>query len=348
MINVKKHGIILKPTAHDFESAAVLNPGVVKEGKHVHILYRAINPLHQSSIGYAKLLGPTKVIERSRQAVMQRQYDYESRGIEDPRIVKIGKTYYVFYVAHDGKSAVTAYATSRDLKTYKKRGIISPKLTYREAARLLAQSKLKDAYFLFSAYYQKESGKDVLLWGKDMFLFPKKIKGRYALVQRILPDIQITMFDRLKQLSSQLFWREKLKHLADDVILENKHWFESRNVGGGCPPVETDEGWLLIFHTVEETNKGRVYRACAALLDKNNPQKVIARLHEPLFSPTKPWEKAGLVEQVVFPTGTALFGSELYIYYGAADQTIAVASINLADLIKEIKNPARSHKDEKF
>ena len=128
------------------------------------------------------------------------------------------------------------------------------------------------------------------------------------------------------------------------MVLENKYWFESRNIGGGAPPIYTKDGWLIIFHTVEELNKARIYHASAALLDKRNPFKVIGRLSMPLFSPEESWEKErfegleGLVNSVVFPTGTAVFGKDLYIYYGASDSKIAVAKVNLNELLKKLKN----------
>ena len=89
----------------------------------------------------------------------------------------------------------------------------------------------------------------------------------------------------------------------------------------------------MIYHAVDDMNQGRTYRAGAALLDKKDPTKVIGHLHEPLFSPEEKWEKKGVVGNVVFPTGTALFGKRLYIYYGAADKYIAVASVNLRELV---------------
>lgn len=108
-------------------------------------------------------------------------------------------------------------------------------------------------------------------------------------------------------------------------------------------PFETEAGWVLIFHAVEERNIGRVYHAAAALLDRDNPTKVIGRLHEPLFSPTEEWEKFGPVPNVVFPTATAIFGDDLYIYYGATDQYIAVARVSMSQLITEMLDPTKRH-----
>lgn len=336
-INLKKIGVILRPTNMLFERKAVLNPACYQEGEFVHIFYRAIDDNDNSTLGYAKLKGPTKVVERKEMPIIQRTYDYEKRGVEDPRITKFGKIFYLTYVAHDGKNALTAYATSHDLKTWKKRGIISPLITYHSATSLFKKERLKDRYLMFETFYEESSGKDVLLWFKDVFLFPKKIKGRFAMLIRILPDIQIVFFKGFKELKKRSFWKNYLKQLHSNVVLENKYWFESRNIGGGAPPIETKDGWLVIFHTVEELNKARIYHVSAALLDKKDPRKVIGRLSMPLFSPKETWEKEGLVNNVVFPTGTAMFGKDLYIYYGASDDKIAVAKVNLKELINTLK-----------
>lgn len=343
MVQVKKLGVVLEPTNLPFENLAVLNPGCWQDGNSIHMFYRAIDQDHKSSIGYACLEGPTTVKERWNKPILSREYEYESHGLEDPRIVRIDTTFYVFYVAHDGKNAVTAYATSANLKALKKMGIISPQLTYHEVESIFANSQLKDAYYLFASFYEEHAGKDVLIWEKDMFLFPEKINGKFVMVHRILPDIQLVFFKDPTELTRE-FWRDYFTNLSQYVLLESKHWFELRGIGGGCPPIKTKDGWLFIFHAIEEGNKGRVYHACAALLDLENPLKVKGRLHEPLFSPTEEWEQSGFVSNVVFPTGTAVFGDTLYIYYGAADKRIAVASLSIEELLKEMQDPTKQHK----
>ena len=120
---------------------------------------------------------------------------------------------------------------------------------------------------------------------------------------------------------------------------------ESAYIGSGCPPIETEHGWLLIYHGVEETPKGLVYSACAALLDLNDPSKELARLPCPLFSPEYEWELHGEVNNVVFPTGTALFGGTLFIYYGAADTLIACASVSLSSLVAELLTYTGNHEN---
>jgi beta-1,2-mannobiose phosphorylase / 1,2-beta-oligomannan phosphorylase len=121
------------------------------------------------------------------------------------------------------------------------------------------------------------------------------------------------------------------------ILLEPKFWFESQYIGGGCPPIETEDGWLLIYHSVENNPRGKIYHACAALLDLNNPLRVIGRLKEPLFSPSAQWEKIGVTDNVVFPTGTILEDETLFIYYGAADKLIAAKSVNFKELLDELK-----------
>ena len=336
-LKVEKLGLILKPIERNvFEQKAVLNPGIYQDGSKVHVFYRAVDKLRHSSIGYARLDGPTKVVERWSKPFMKREKGYESSGIEDPRISKIGSTLYMTYVAHDGKNALTSYAKATDIFALKKQGIIAPMLTYDQIGKLLKPQNLKDRYFLFESYYEELSGKDVLLWAKDIILFPKKVKGKYAMLIRILPDIQLVYFKDFKQLRYKIFWEQYMKKLANHVVFENRYWFESRNIGGGAPPVEVPEGWLIIYHAVEERNSGRIYHAGAALLDKNNPTKVIGRLNRPLFSPDQTWEIKGDVDNVVFPTGTAQFGDDLYIYYGAADRAIAVARMSLKRLVAEL------------
>ncbi len=346
-LKIEKLGVMLEPTVNAFESTAVLNPGCYQDGEYVHVFYRAIDEEKKSSVGYAKLKGPTTVVERWQEPIITREYDYESAGVEDPRVVKIGGTFYLTYVAHDGKNARTAYATSSDLKSFEKKAIISAEITYHEASKIFEESHLKDAYYLFASYYEKNAGPDVMVWHKDLILFPAKINGKFALLHRVLPDIQVTLFENFEDLTTD-FWRNEFRNLAQNVVLENKHWFETRNIGGGAPPVETKDGWLVIFHAVEETNQRRVYHAAAALLDKEDPRRVIGKLHRPLFSPTEEWEKQGFVSNVVFPSATAVFDGNLYIYYGAADTRIAVASVNLEALLAEIKSPGKdfSHEED--
>ncbi|MFH1848665.1 MAG: pesticidal protein Cry7Aa [archaeon] len=337
MTIVKKEGILLEPSKQEFESKGVLNPACIREGNYVHMFYRAIDKDNISSIGYCKLEGPLKIVERAKEPVLKPEFEYEKAGVEDPRIVKIGSTYYMTYVAYDGQNVRIAYATSKDLKNFHKKGVISPEISYDEAEDLFrgCKHKLKERYFLFESFFKDTRGKDVLLWNKDAFLFPKKINEKYVLVHRVLPDIQIIRFKKFEELTLD-YWKSYFKEFSKHVLLESKHWYESRNIGGGVPPIETDHGWVLIYHAVDDLDSGKIYRAGVALLDKKNPQKVLCHPSQPLFEPDQKWEKIGVVGNVVFPTGAAIFGNKLYIYYGAADKYIGVVSLNFDELLHEL------------
>lgn len=337
MIKIKKEGIILKPSELKFENCGVLNPACIRVGDEVHMFYRALNNKKRSTIGYCRLKGPLKLVERYKKPVLFSEYEYE-KNLEDPRIVFLDGKYYLTYVAYDGYNVRLAYAISEDLKNWEKKGLILPDMTYDKAEDYFraCRLKLKERYFLFESYFKDKVGKDVLLWNKDHFFFPKKINGNFALIHRILPDIQVIYFKDFIDITPR-FWKNYLKNLCDYVVLQSKYWFESRNIGGGCPPIETDKGWLLIYHAVDDMDIGKIYRAGAALLDKKNPIRVIGHLNYPLISPDKPWEKRGYVNNVVFPTGTAIFGKKLYIYYGATDRYIAAASVNLDELLQELQ-----------
>ncbi len=335
MLQVKSLGIILEKTTLPFENKGVLNPGCIEFKGITHLFYRAINDQDISSIGYCQIID-NQVIKRLKKPIIFPYHDFEKRGVEDPRIVYLDNYFYLLYTAFDGQNALVAYAISKDLKKFTKKGLISPKITYDEAEDIFRNSGVGKKYIFFEKLYKRKKGHDVLLWEKDASLFPRKIKGKFALIHRILPGIQIVYFNKFSDLNYD-FWRKYLKNLKDFIIIDPKYPFENRNVGGGCPPIETPYGWLLIYHAVEDTKKGKVYHAGAALLDLNNPQRVLGRLKKPLFSPTAPWEKTGITKNVVFPTGAIIKGENLIIYYGAADTVIGAKLVNLESLIKEIK-----------
>lgn len=339
MIEVKKEGILLKKTELDFENEGVLNPGAIREGDFVHIFYRAVRKGNYSSIGYCKLKGPLTVEERLDKPLLSPQLDYESHGMEDPRIVKIDDLYYLTYTAYDGVNALGALAVSKDLKHFDKLGIVVPQITYKEFSSLTeSEGTINEKYLRYNSNkgILENNGEKILIWDKNVLFFPRRINGKLYFLHRIKPDVQIIVaIDNLMELTLE-FWRNYFIHLDNRIVLSPKYAHEVNYIGGGCPPVETEYGWLLIYHGVHDTIAGFVYSACAALLDLQNPQKEIARLPYPLFKPEKEWELNGEVDNVCFPTGTALFEDTLYIYYGAADEEIACASVSLSALLKEL------------
>lgn len=336
MLNLKSEGIILEKSSLDFESKGVFNPACIKTGNTVHMFYRAMSMDDISSIGYCQIKDNKKITKRLDKPILFPEYEYEKRGVEDPRIVFIEDKYYMTYTAFDGKNVLIAYATSKDLVDFRKQGVISPLLTYKDAGNILKVTNSWEKYAFYQKIYEKVFGEDVLIWDKDACLFPKKINGKYALLHRIFPNIQISYFEDFSQLNKD-YWIDYLKKLDQYTVLEPLSSFENEYVGAGCPPIETSEGWLLIYHCAEHSEDKRVYHAGAALLDIDNPLKVTSRLKTPLFSPKEDWEKIGNVNNVVFPTGAVIDSGILYMYYGAADKLIALQSIKLNKLLEELK-----------
>ncbi|MBK6771372.1 MAG: pesticidal protein Cry7Aa [Ignavibacteria bacterium] len=338
MTEVKKEGILLTKSILGFENEGVLNPAVIKEGDHVHLFYRAVSKGNYSSIGYCRFKGPLSVDERSDIPVIFPQFENESHGVEDPRIVKIEDMYYLTYTAFDGLNALGALAVSKDLIHFEKQGLIVPQISYEEFSHLAgSKSSVNEKYLRYNnhSHTPENPVKIKYLWDKNVIFFPRRINGKLFFLHRIRPDIQIVAVNDLHELTHE-FWQNYFLNLSDCIVLSPKHKHEVSYIGGGCPPIETEYGWLLIYHGVHDTVKGYVYSACAALLDLENPGKEIARLPYALFKPELEWELKGEVNNVCFPTGTALFDDTLYIYYGAADEQIACASVSLSALLKEL------------
>lgn len=338
MITIKREGIILEKTDLEFENEGVMNPAVISDGKTVHLFYRAVRQGNYSTIGYCRLEGPLKVVERNKVPLLSPQFGYEWQGVEDPRIVKIEGIYYLSYTAYDGLNARGALAVSTDLVHFVKQGIITSDLSYPEFEKLVVKHEhLTGKYF--RSYNKKkkesESGEKLYLTDKNLVFFPRKINGKFYFLHRIKPEIQWTAVENLEELD-QTFWHNYFLNFDFHILLKSKYPHESSYIGAGCPPVETTEGWLLIYHSVYDTPGGYVYSACAALLDLDDPTREIARLPYPLFSPETDYELSGVVNRVCFPTGTTLFDGRLYVYYGAADKCVACASLNFQDLMNEL------------
>jgi predicted GH43/DUF377 family glycosyl hydrolase len=268
--------------------------------------------------------------------------------VEDPRITKIEELYYLTYTAYDGINALGALAVSNDLINWEKLGIIVPQITYEEFSHLAgSKGAINEKYLRYNVLVQKTENKNrnVFIWDKNVIFFPRRIDGKLYFLHRVRPDIQIVAVNDLKELTTE-FWQNYFLHLEECIVLSPKFKHEVSYIGGGCPPIETEYGWLLIYHGVHDTIKGYVYSACAALLDLENPQQEIARLPYALFKPEHEWELKGEVNNVCFPTGTVLVEDLLYIYYGAADERIACASVSISGLLKELLRNTKNVENE--
>lgn len=343
MVNVKKEGVLLKKTDLLFESDGVLNPAVYQDGNTIHILYRALEHGNHSTLGYCRLEGPLNIVQRNKEPLLAPLLDYESQGVEDARIVKIDDLFYLSYTAYNGTNALGVLATSTDLKNWERRGVIVPQLTYNEFGKLaMSNHYLADKYVRFYVSKNSDKNKYTLLWDKNVVFFPRKINNKFCFFHRILPEIQVVMVESFAELTKE-YWHNYFLNIENHVALSPKYEHEISYIGGGAPPIETSEGWIVLYHGVYDVDGRHVYTACASLHDLDNPQIELSRLPYPLFQPDTDWEMVGVVNNVVFPTGTALFDDTLYVYYGAADKCIASASLSLKELIAELV----AHKKDK-
>lgn len=154
---------------------------------------------------------------------------------------------------------------------------------------------------------------------KDAALLPDKINNRYFLFHRRHPSIWTAVSDDLAK------WED---HKI--IMTPRRGKWDSKKIGIAGPPLRIKDGYLMIYHGVDHN---QVYRLGAALLDRNDPNKVIARLNEPILEPELDWEINGLVPNVVFSCGGCIVNEYLYIYYGAADKHIGVAGIATNEII---------------
>ena len=335
---MQKLGIVLRKTEQLFENRGVLNPAVIQVNGQIHMFYRAISSSGTSTIGHCILSSPLEIAWRSTVPILWPEFEFEQQGMEDPRVVCIDGLYYLTYTAFDGLNALGALATSIDLIHWDKRGILVPRITLSQFKKLINSDRLFDDGFYYMHRITDVSTRInglLYLWDKNLIFFPRKIGGKFCFVHRIKPDIQIVWVNNLEDLT-EVYWKHYLQNIKQHVLISPKYEHESNYVGGGCPPIETPMGWLFVYHGVSGNAGEYIYSACVSLLSLTDPTKEIARLHEPLFTPDFNWEVEGIVDNVCFPTGAIVENNTLYIYYGAADERIAVFSVLLNELLDEL------------
>lgn len=187
--------------------------------------------------------------------------------------------------------------------------------------------------------------------------FPDTIRGQQYMLLRFYPNIYLDVLeaciDQLLNPSSHIeHWEKIYERWSQNLLLGAGHYpHEKEKIGPGTQMIRTDSGWLLIYHAVGEIkddickaygmseNIERGYSICAALLDLDNPRKVLCRTNNPIYIPTAPYELYGNdqysvdVSAVVFPVGAFVLNSKLVIYAGAGDKYIILLSCNLENLI---------------
>ncbi len=173
-------------------------------------------------------------------------------------------------------------------------------------------------------------------FNRNGVLFPKKINGYYAMLSRPSDSGHTPFGDIFISYSPDLtFWG---KHRR--VMSSGQTWWQGKKIGAGAVPIETTEGWLLFYHGVNGTCNGFVYSIGAALLDKENPGKVLYRSRDYIMTPEKDYEVSGFVPNVTFPCATLCDADtgRIAVYYGAADTCLGVAYTTVEELVEHIRS----------
>jgi beta-1,2-mannobiose phosphorylase / 1,2-beta-oligomannan phosphorylase len=170
---------------------------------------------------------------------------------------------------------------------------------------------------------------------KNACLFPRRVDGQYLLFHRPVSVTAGRAGAWLSRSTDLRSWTTPEPVLAPRAGA----WWDALRVGVGPPPIETEAGWLVIYHGVKQMVTGPIYRVGLALLDRDTPRHVLRRSNEWVFAPAAPYELVGDAPGVVFPTGLVhdRESDEVRIYYGAADTCIAVATAPLSELVAHLR-----------
>lgn len=286
--------ILLPDPTSDWECYNVFNPGVIYHTGLFHMFYRAQGLDWISRIGYAVSEDGIHW-NRLRYPVLSPSIPEESFGVEDPRVVQIEGEFYMTYTAFGQAGSGPTVAG----------GSSTPMIA--KGTNLLRWQRIGPVV----------RGED----NKDHVLFPRRIRGFFALLHRPRPEIWIAYSDDL------VSW-PKIK--MKKVFGPRPGNWDSGAVGANGVPIETEEGWLLFYHGYDEN---RVYRFGVALLDLEDPAKVINRPKEPIFWPEEIWELRGDVPNVVFSCANIVVNGKVYVYYGGGDHVIGLATASPPELL---------------
>jgi len=221
-------------------------------------------------------------------------------GIEDPRITwleKLGK-WVIAYTSFSKGGPLVSLATTQDFKQFERLGPVMPP---------------ED---------------------KDAALFSRQFGGKWAMLHRPVA--------KSAQLSANIWlsFSPDLSHWGSHqelIYAREGSWWDANKIGLSAAPMETSEGWLVLYHGVRTTASGSIYRLGLVLLDLEDPRRVIRRTDEWIFGPKAAYEREGDVDDVVFPCGWMQKNGDIYMYYGAADSCIALATAKLSELLDFIQ-----------
>ena len=220
--------------------------------------------------------------------------ELESFGIEDPRIILLGDTYWINYTAVSPHGISTALASTRDFRAFERHGIIFPPPN------------------------------------RDVTIFPERLGGRHAALHRPMPEGLGEPAIWMAWSSDLMDWGGHLPVAR----ARRGGWDDLKVGGGAVPfrvRLGAQEGWLAIYHGVSRSPLQ--YSLGALLLDARDPARVLARSSDPILKPEAPYEREGFFGGVVFTCGALAEGDMIRVYYGAADGVTALADLSVADIL---------------
>jgi len=305
LIKFKNNPILVPSARENWKAQAVFNSATVYANDRVHLFYRAMSLDNTSTIGYASSQDGLHFNEQSLEPVYIPRMSFEQKtrendfsGCEDPRITLFEDKYYMFYTAYDGIRPPQVALTNIRVVDFNRR-------QWLWSEPILISDPDTD--------------------NKNACLFPKKIKDKFVILHRVLgQDIAIDLVDDLE--FKEGCWLEK----EGLISARPGHW-DSAKIGIAGPPMETERGWLLIYHGVSQEDKN--YRLGYMVLDLEDPFKILYRSEYPILEPVQNWEKEGIVNNVVFSCGSVIKDGRVFVYYGGADKALGVATIELKNLL---------------
>ena len=310
---------ILTPNEKNWwESKSVFNCASLYDGQKVHLLYRAVGEYkdYVSRIGYASS-SDGFTFTRNNGMAIEPVEEYERYGIEDPRLFQLESRAYFSYVVpsnyvREFPTVSTALATTEDYREFQRLGLITSTL-HDDKDVVYFSAKMAP----ISGDLKSSNGQD----GKCYFSLhrPSSWIGPSYGVDKpsiwLAESFDLTNFQKYS------------------ILLRPEQDWEAAKVGAGPPPIRTRRGWLVIYHGVSTS---KVYRTGAAVLDLNEPNRILGRCKHPILEPEREYERSGDVNNVVFPSGACVIDGKLFLYYGGADRVCSLATANLDSLVKYV------------
>lgn len=293
---------ILSPVPeHPWEAYMTFNTAALCLDDRVHLVYRARGCKGGiSRFGYASSQDGFTIDRRLDKPVFTTSpdSDIDCLGVEDPRLTLIGDRVYMTYSAYGFVP-----------------GMHSQFRWVQIAISSLAVDDFRNQRWNWSERIYPFPFTD----NKDAALFPEKIRGRYALLHRIPQHIWVGYSDDLREFRDNSV-----------VMFPQGTGWEKYKVGGGATPIKTEKGWLIVYHAVDSK---MVYRLGLAFLDLEDPSRLVYRHPCPVLEPGEEYERLGDVSNVTFTCGCVVKDEQLFVYYGAADTVIGVATAPLKDVV---------------